>query len=303
MSAAPNLKGIQNIGLTIQRPENDDKYGNAVVDAADLNRLSRVTKGLVKIVGTLQTQPSVDANGQPDRLARNADKLHLAAIVAQFGGDAFLINQKPMSVAAIPIAVKMNKPTKLSGANVAKPNDTFYDIQWGAKYTFSFTSDSGNVADLDKAKASEIIDQDPNATGVFQGAAQKVGKFDWIVGGTWVDRNSFGTRIKKTNAQNEAEAKEKAEAWLTGEVKKKGNGHQAPVQHFVFQEFRTGWLLNTPVGKAKPIIESGYLLDETVGFDKLMNLAVTVVRSAKANNGCKPGLLGDKAGEKVVDTV
>ncbi|HXG09175.1 MAG TPA: hypothetical protein VNK04_05240 [Gemmataceae bacterium] len=49
------------------------------MDPSDAGRLSVANCAVVRVMGTMQMEPSVDENGQPDGLARNAGMLRLAA--------------------------------------------------------------------------------------------------------------------------------------------------------------------------------------------------------------------------------
>ncbi len=131
IQVTPNLQGAHTVQVSIVRPQQDDKYGNATVDATDVARLSFVTQGVVKLIGTVQTAPSVGANGLDDGLARNADNLWLQAGV----GLATVTMTTRFAVAAIPIKVIMSKPQKLQGVDLNPAADPQYEMNWGSNTT------------------------------------------------------------------------------------------------------------------------------------------------------------------------
>jgi hypothetical protein len=184
---APNLMGTQNIGLTIQRPTNDDKWGNATVDATDLARLSRVTEGYVKIVGTVQTAPSLGADGQPDGLGQNANQLHLEAVIPQLGGDAFLVQKKGDSTEAIPVEVAKSTFVPLNGVytkiTVVDPT-TKKSVEkegyvWGVDVPTAYLSDSGNPSNIDQLEVKEYIDR-PTDKQVGSGSLFQKAESGWL---------------------------------------------------------------------------------------------------------------------------
>jgi hypothetical protein len=175
---APDLKGTNSISLGFDRPANDDKYGNASADDQDVARLSRTTKTLVKIIGNAQTQPSVDENGQPDGLARNADQLQMIAIVPQVIGPAIIRQEKKEDIATVPVVVAATNVHTHDGAPRIRifAKDWWF---WGGEYDLSFKADGGT---LQSVRIAEIV-MPLHVLGLFE-KYQTVGT-NFI--GPWID--------------------------------------------------------------------------------------------------------------------
>jgi hypothetical protein len=171
---APNLLGVQSVGLDVTRPENDDKYGNAALDPADVERVSVSTHAVVKVIGTVQTAPSLGPDGQPDGLGRNAGKLHLEALVGLanlFMFEGFAGANEPISVTAT--SAKAYGPTDPLPAGLIA-------WAWGIEYGIAVKGDGTELKNV-RVK-EEILKYD--SSGQFGDPDDKP-----IVQKTWLDPN------------------------------------------------------------------------------------------------------------------
>jgi hypothetical protein len=194
---APNLMGIQQIGFGIQRPSDDDKYGNAIVDSNDISRFSRASKGILDVIGTKQTQPSLGPDGNPDGLARNAGKLRLVAIVNQVGGAATVFCNNPMSIAAVPVSTTATAGVQIEEWSNAAGTGFW---AWGVKYDMELQSDGG---DLKGVFHHEVMKVD--ATGVMKKLPQTVGPWDDSsdfadTNAIMLEKSKYATRAKAAEA-------------------------------------------------------------------------------------------------------
>jgi len=93
----PNLMNVYGVDFSIQRPAEDDTYGNAAVNSTDNSRLRIATQSVLRVAGTAQTEPG--EQGQ----TTNAPQLRLAAGFLQSGALVSLVATHGLAVAAIPV--------------------------------------------------------------------------------------------------------------------------------------------------------------------------------------------------------
>lgn len=148
----PALLGLQQVDFDVARPADDDKYGNAVVSAADIGRANLIGRSVFHVTGTVQTAPSVDANGNPDGQAQNADQLRLQALVLINTMFVPYLTTPGFSVVAKPVAVKTAASKFYRGDVVAKEDGQYY--LFAIKFSDTFVSDGGA---LDNVLISEDV--------------------------------------------------------------------------------------------------------------------------------------------------
>jgi hypothetical protein len=280
---APNLMGIQQIGFGIQRPSDDDKYGNAIVDPNDISRFSRVSKGIINIIGTVQTQPSLGPDGNPDGLARNADQLFLVAYVPQINVLGLVRGQKPMNVAAIPTATQY-----AWAANIVADNE--HKWQWGLKFSVTFSSDGGELKGVYYSEDLERVAGRKSPCPEFQNAVMDSSEADWqeIAGAQHYDENAFGPTPavvpKRADAVSQMQALARKYASLA--------------YAFLYQIHR--YYVSSV--ERKPALKDGHIIDKSgyslrIGLD-LAGAASTpvlmVYRYPKAVRGANEGLIDDQ---------
>lgn len=189
----PNLMDQHGVDFRVQRPAENDAFGNAFVNPLDNARLRIATRSVLAVVGTAQTRPNED--GQPA-----AAQLRLVAQLAQGIGEVatqlgtylFRILAKPDRVTALR-AYPLN-------ADVTDGDDRWV-VSFGAMYDLSVDSDSGNPADLRDVSICELVSTLPS-TGLFKFSGITVQK-KWEGPGGWekkdlVDKNSFTLAYKKS---------------------------------------------------------------------------------------------------------
>ncbi len=187
----PDLTGS---GQTVTLARNGNSASNGDFSINGGNTFDIVTTGAVQLSGTVQTAATGGTGGG------NAGNLQLVGQVR--GTNA--VQSSGFSVAAIPV-----------NFSTAKSGDINDGTSVGLQVTNSWTSDSGNLADLSAVQRSEQIDV-VTATGVFSGTGGQTSGFFSATLGSLTDSHST------------------PDAVLTG------NGSRIANQAFIFNDQRTG---------------------------------------------------------------
>jgi Bacterial Ig domain/Putative Ig domain len=273
VTMSPNLKGVQSIGLTVTRPEEDDKYGNAILDALDVERLMLAGRSVVKVIGTVQTAPNPDVPGG------NAGMLKLQAQIFRQNGGLVVNMNNGFAAAAIPIAVKASNATARSGMDVTLPDGTHLGWFWGVQYKLEAQSDGGA---LDKVQIAERFE-----IGLSSGMFNDIP----LVVGTWGpanqlsdDLNGLTDSVNKNLADARKQLQEGLDA-LEGVASK--NEEQA----FYFYDSRTEEKPNR-IRDGHVVKESGFWI---YTFTAKKPAALLIERKALEAFSADPGIL-DKTG-------
>jgi hypothetical protein len=274
VQVTPNLAGRYAVSAAVQRPAEDDKYGNAAVDTTDVARLSLATHAVVKVIGTVLTAPSVGPDGQPDGLAANADKLRLAVVV----GAVQLVMAHAFAAAPIPTATKFSVFQAIQADNSNK-------WKWGVEEKVDFVSDGGSLRgayyseDFKRVSVSRDLEKSTQAT--TNGIWQQLG----LAGVEVHDRQTLGYPSSWTRAKALAAIKRLAQLLVTEHRIAAVESHQLYRYYVSAVERRPA-----EYGDAKVVEKSGYQVTKQLhGYsDKDY---IRIGRYPEAGRGAEKGLV------------
>jgi hypothetical protein len=256
-------------------------YGNATVSGADVDRLTRVTQSILNLAGTVQTQPSVGPDGQPDGQARNADNLQLLAFVNTVGGVAKLLGSR-FSTAVEPMAVKFYNPQKVDAVN--EPNSKNW--HWGVEWTMEAVPD-GNGTKLADLKGVEIREK--------MKTAEKSGYFASPAFGGFVDQTDpIQADVAQQDPNTVSEVGENVAAArkkLRGDILAVAGPHKLSRTQII--QFKDSRMDAKDKTKWYNVKKSGYLIQFTFEVAANKKITLSVSREPKDVNDVKPGEMKD----------
>jgi hypothetical protein len=173
VSWSPDLEGLQSVVFEKVLSGDPSVVGDFEVPPLPIAVVGDCAPGenvaLLVLDGTVQTAPSLDANGKNDLMGSNRGGLKLGARVR-----GARLHSNPFSVTAIPIAAIGGMPQVLQGTNLNG------EWTWGLNYPITFASD--DLGDpqtaLDEVFGGEQL-FDFNVLGAFEGF-RKHEQEDWL---------------------------------------------------------------------------------------------------------------------------
>jgi hypothetical protein len=231
-------------------------------DSVDLTQTQKIW-----LLGVTQTAPG------------SAGLIGLVAGTPLFGAkfNAFKSSSQ-FSVASIPITVKAEQPQLAEGKRIPTGPNRYL---WGAIYKMTVVSDSGNLADLDQVKMSEVMVHEKNPTGIYKNDKEP-GIAWWPP--TKAPSDANGRHLDAPPGTPMATLVQV----LQNRIDTAGNGHMIAEQHFIFSDARTGVPANAD-GKGAMIVKySGFEIKQLAEKDD-GKYFIKVTRTAKANNGAEAG--------------